>query len=358
MTEALIIAFISLFTKGLLTALAFPIHPALWSILAGTSLTYFIIKDRFLGIFCSSMAILLFRETYVFGVITLAFYFLFCKDWRRFLPLFILGMGYFLWVYKLRFIFFPKPLDYAEVYLAGFFDEPTVFLKKLFWEFDYLNFLKIFGPVTFLIIYLNNKSYSKKLIPILFFLAPLFAIHILTNKFYFQYPPQFLAFLLSYIFFHPNLSDLLNSKKIIFITILLFSLTSSSIYTKWIKLLFFDNSPKCTINTDKIIKTTELINAINQIPLTQTIATTGGIVPQIMQPHRLIYQFHQFSKPQLNYDYLLLEKNSSGDIFPKTNEQINSILTNCSANGETMLINNDFYALIKGPIQHSCLGEK
>ncbi len=334
---------ILLFSKGLLSAFLFPIHPTTWSVPISFLLVFGVGRFKDWQVFILALFLCFFREAIPFGILMMGVYFLAIGERKKLGTSFVLLSSLFL-----CFIFWGRPMLWGETidYGGQLKDGLNLGVIK---NFNYKAFLKLFIPY-FLIYGILFKKYGKELIRtkyglVLFYLAPFFGMHFLSNNFHFQYGALFAAPFLA-VFIEKNLSEEL-SKKFKWVVVLAFVVTGMGTWTKVFKELYRDDLKKCLVSTKKREEVEILKKYLIEKAEDKTILATGGIVPMILSPNMLLYQAGIFSKKLDAYDYLVIEKYGSGDTFPFTKSEIEENQKKCQS--EDVIISNNWFVLIKKP---------
>lgn len=212
----------------------------------------------------------------------------------------------------------------------------------------------------FLQIFLQVSN-ETPLLPVIFLLSPLILIRFITGQFAFHYSAPVMGALLSVI----ALSELPliftsstgRRKWWLVIVTTLFMVSSLSIFTKCYKLVCKEEAQKCVISTTKRQATTQVLELVKKENITdrnKTILSTGGIIPQLISPGRKIYHLGGVGSTLNEYDYLLIEKNNSGDIWPLNNADIEQILKHEKKCREKVIINNSYYYFAAGKFSKHC----
>jgi hypothetical protein len=346
---AIEILFMLLTTKAFLTGLLYPIHPSTWSIIPIFLMGYYYSKNHDRGFILSAFALCFFREVFPLALIFMSFILYTQKKYKLFIGIFFPSVFMAFMIYLFRPMFMGPTVSYGGLILKQLFHQPLATLLQI----DLLPFLKISYPF-FIPLYFILKTDKKSFLthPLFFFWLPLIGLHLLTNKVHSQYGPFLMIPIWSLILFHPSLKSFFQNKKALYFTMALFLASSLGNYTKSFKLAYLGKSKKCIISDDKTEKTRELKSALKVISPEKSILATGGIIPTVLKPNMNILQAGLFSKRLSKYDYLLLEKNGSGDTFPYNKTDIEKTINKCEYN---IILNNNYYFLAKGPILSPCL---
>lgn len=358
LTEYIISVFMIIFCKGLLAGLSFPIHPDVWAIPVWFLLVYYIKKDSLKGIVLTSILLSLFKESYPFAVIGLSSFYLLIKDYKKFIAILATGISLTILIFVIRPMIIGDAFGHGTPIIKNLVNSPVSAITQALIALDYSVIFKLFYPFIIPIIWISRKEIKNKkhfLFPSLFLIAPLFLLHMLVNKFYFQYATSFCATLLAVVIFSNFIKENAKRPKILILTLVLFVTSSSSIYTKMIKFTFFNKTDKCTISEEKNISTQKLLQNLDEIPLSKIVFSTEGVIPRIIKPGRKIYARNPFGKILDSYDYLLLERNHSGDIYPLSKEQVEAIEYSCKQYFTKVIQSDQFYLLAEGNLPKNCI---
>jgi len=350
--------FLTLFSRGILSGLLFSGHPVTWAIFPLTILVYSILKDNFKLVLISSLLLIIYKETFPFGILGLSFGYLFNHEKKRFSILFLISMIFILFEMKFRAVLMGETLSYGNKFLSQILENPLNSIIKLFSEFDYKSFVKIFFPFIIpLILLLKSEKqtfYKNRYFKVLCFILPLIAIHFIINRFYYHHASKFSVIFLS-LFAFTDFEIYQRSKRIFYLVILLFFVNGMSMYTKMYKGLFLNKIGTCK-KLDSLIhsETTQIKNIILKEDKTNIIFSTGGIIPRILLPDMNIYQ-KQFTPAKDFYDILVLETSGITNTFPLSYNQIHTIDKNCKAYVSKILFKSDYHIVLKGKFPGSCI---
>ncbi|GAB4412589.1 MAG: hypothetical protein OHK0056_17820 [Bacteriovoracaceae bacterium] len=348
------------FARGLLSAVLFSGHPSTWAIVPIILLVYFIYKDHTWGIILSALSLNFFKETFPFAVFGLAIPFLLSKDFKRGLPIFIIGCFFVAFELKLRSMWLGKTFAYGNSYLGEIAADPVGRTLKLFKEFEYDSFFKIFFPYFIPLFYLFRREkyhwdfFKTPLAKVSFFLIPMMLIHFIINRYYFHHASQFSAAIIGMILFSGVLTELVKSKKIFWISLVLILVNGMSMYTRLVKSSVGNKVGRCVIYKEKIPYAEKIREIVDTIAEDKIIYTTGGIGPRIMRPRLSLYH-HEMCKKMDRYDYLILELKQTDSIWPMHPDTVQGIYKNCREFADEILMENDFFFFAKGKFPHKCI---
>jgi uncharacterized membrane protein len=354
-----LIFFLCLFSRGILTALNFPIHPNTWSMISWLSLVYFIYKGNFKLILISAFSLILYRESNVFALVGLFFFYLTSLDKKKIVYSFLTCLLALFVVFKLRPWMVGATYDYGGVFIRGILDKHVFFIIERLSEVDIKSFLKVFFPFivpTVLAYKAESRPFLKSnLFLLLCLLAPVFFLHLLAGKIHYHYGITFIAPLLCYFILSPDFLKFFENKKIKYFILISFFITSTSTYTRWINESFLNKSKNCIISSEKRDSTEGLKIILNEaVKENETIFSTNRIVPIIVKRRRKIYVPSHFTKHLETYDYILLEKRSVSLFNSLSVKEFENAMKVCRKEDREILLNDEFYLLMKGPFKPIC----
>ncbi|MBF0312626.1 MAG: DUF2079 domain-containing protein [Oligoflexia bacterium] len=373
--EFLFSALLIVFSRALLDGLEFPIHPTTWSMLPSLLLFYFIAQkkeaENLWWILACAFSLCLFREIYPFMMIALGCFYCFKKAWKHTVGLWLIGLGFSF----LYFVVRPKVLGPTIQYGQGVVH--TLLSEHIFYFWRALttaniplkNFVPLLFPLALILYWERTKERQSwrtllhhPITAALFFISPMLLLHILANYFVHHHTIPMVVPFLSIIIFSPLPLQLRAHKRAtILISIILFTFifTSSSRYTKMVKVLA-SNVSQCEMSKEKkenlrafqlfLKEKTQLYQG------TENAITTSGVVPPLLAPRMQLYQITDVTKILPAFDYLIMEKKAAGDIYPLTWQEHQVIEEHCKKQASALLFENRHYLLLKGPITDACLG--
>ena len=357
--ETLLLSFMLIFAKGVLTGVNFPIHPDFWSVPVWILLAHSVLEDKKKTIIIASLLTCLYKESFGFSIIGLSGFYFINKDFKFFFKLFAIGFGFALFTFVLRPYVLGETYDYGGAVLHGLLDNPF----KYFWikivNFGYLGTFKIFYPFLipmYFLIKAQKASLTHPVVKVLFLMFPLLLLHFLSNKFHYQYGVAFVGPLFGAVTYSVVLNKLMDNKKLLRITLVLFFLSGMSTYTKTLKFIFtFDRTSRCIVTQNKRQSSNLLISKVRSQDPKSHIWATGGIIPNLFQAGMNIYQIRGFHRPRSSYDILVLERNNSGDSHPLNESQVEALLQKCRPYASEILHEDQFFFAGKGKFSNNCL---
>lgn len=359
--RALFAVFMIVFSKGVMSAIEFPIHPGTWSMFAWFLLVYGINKKNNYYIIICSVLVCLFRESYPFSIFMLSLYYLVKKEVKLGSVLLSFSVIYLLFIFKIRPTFIGPVHDYGGWIVEGILSNPILFTYQKIISIDWMVPLKIFAPFIIPVI-LIIKSKQRKLdtlfTPCFLMLIPLFAIHIISGKFHFHYGPPFMSVLIAYLCFDDDFWKLIENKKVLYLTIFLFLITSSSRYTKFFRFLVLGKGKNCRVVDAKLDSTKLIKNKMKNISNDKIFLSTGGVIQMILKPGLKVYPPYTLVTLPDKFDYVLFEKNNHGDVYPMTKEEVDLAIKKCHEFSNKVLMNDDYFYFAEGDFPKECVSVK
>ncbi len=357
--DATLIFFLCLFSRGILTALNFPIHPNTWSILSWLALVYFIQKGNLRFILLSAFSLIFYRESNVFGLIGLLFFYLTSLDKKKIAFSLLTAIAGLFIIFKLRPFLVGETYDYGGVFIKGILKDHLFFVFERLKLVDYSSFLKVFIPLI-LPVYLTLRKESKPFIRTNFFqliciLGPIFFLHLLAGKIHYHYGITFVAPLLCYFILSPSFSSIFENKKTKIFILLTFFVTSTSTYTRWFKQSLFNKSRNCVIDSKKRASTNRLRLVIDKnMNENHTLFSSNRVVPLIVKEKRKIYVPSHFTNHLPSYDFILLEKRDKGLVNSLSEVEYKEAMVKCKVGESETLYDDQYYLLVKGEFVQDC----
>lgn len=352
--------FFVLFTKGHLAGLNFPIHPDTWSIPFWLGLVWAIRFDKFKWVMMMALGASIFKESFPFAFVGLAAYYFLSRQWKRSLVMGAFALSYLILAFKIRPLIVGELYNYSGSAISGLFDDPYNYLKVRIVDFHYLVAFKLFYPFVIPLIFIIKKEVKNTkhfIVPVMMTWAPLMLLHFLTNKIYDQYAPALVSLPLGVVLFSSFLPEKNEERidRVLIFSFLLFVISASSLYTKHLRFLVTSKTDKCIINSEKSSEFKEVKKLIKKLPIEKRLYSTGGAIPNIYRAGMKIYQFGGLhDEDDYIYDYVLIEKKGSGDIFPIPKENIDHLYHSCLNQGKTVLFDGKYFYLGEGKFTRHC----
>jgi len=126
------------------------------------------------------------------------------------------------------------------------------------------------------------------------------------------------------------------------------------IFRQWV----LQKNPYCKINPMVQKDSAELLEKIKEIPEKKTILTIGELLPTLISMNLDTYQINGFSKHLTQYDYLLLRNSPDIESYNISWQQMKKIKSNCEKYFSRILVSNQNYFLVNGPILNHCIEAK
>jgi hypothetical protein len=346
--------YLYLFSRGILQAINYPIHPLTWSILPVMFLIFnfesqssyqFIIEILLLNFIC------LFKEIFPILFICYSFFYFYNKDYKKFAFLFI---NFALWII-FDFIIRPKLMG-AIVNYANQSDS-SISLIKLISRIDYLELLKVISPIGLFSIYLcfkkiKNQIYKDHLIRLILILLPYLGIQFIVRdniSFHYASFVSILLFTFSIVIMNNSFSEISLKMRCTFLFISF--LICMGNYTKYIK-VFSNHEKSCSIHHHF----SSPLKEISVDKKNPTILASGAIAPHLISKMTSVYQYKAFSTILDSYDYMAF--NRYGDFHPSLKEEHERIISNCKKEASLILIDNEEAYIARGPFKKDCLFQK
>lgn len=360
--EWILFLFLFCFSRGMLTALDYPAHASVWSFSLWGLFVWWCLEKAWIPLLLTAFAVCLFKESYPYLIVSTGCYFLFKKQ-ARMAGCCLIGIGAF-FIFTTRIL---RPVlvgtynDYGSKLLSGMWENPGPYFLTKILNLELASTFKQLAPLFLLLLVcfiLSNKEKRNNYWLLFFILGPLFFLQFLWGSFTFHYCFPFYACSLTFIAHQDGFKNLLQSKKILTLVVLLFSITSFSFYTKALTAILFPHKMKCHINSTNRIATQDIIKQLEPLNKTITYAATGGIATQLIRPERLLFPIPIHANSPKYIDYIILERNGFGDTYPIATQQIEHIVNNCSPYAKNVFKNDSYFYVANGPFPSECLTVK
>ena len=351
--EALLWCFILLWSRGIMTAMNYPIHPTTWSMLPITLLCISLHEGREKLFWASFLSLLFFKEIFPLATLSLGLAFLMAKEWKKGGIVFLISLVFCLFNFQWRGILLEgETYGYGTRILGPYLIDFMGTVKKEVMNFNIKAFIYSFLPS---LIVLSFASFKRALgrsdLFILAFYLPLFAIHMIHGHFDFQYgvvlslPPLLILW---------KKRELLSNKKFKIVLSLALVLTSARFHETNIRHILGKND-KCEISPSHRESIRKVRRLIFNYPPETTILATGGSIPSILRPRAKIYHAKRVrSKNPPQYDLVLI--GNEGDFWPMTEKEILQAHEVCQGEDSANILFEDrYHLLLKGPVSEECL---
>lgn len=355
--ELILLGIVFFCAKGIANPVNYPVHAALWSLLVWITIGYGIVKENAWIVALACLSLVLFRESYPVAVTWFSLYYLFGRDKKLGLSLLLIGLSTSFFVFYLRPILLGDIHGYGKNLLTDLFSNPLGFLWETALHFHWLQLFDIFAPLVLLGFYSFKFGVAKKehWQAGVFLLLPLFGLQFLARSFGFQYSVQFAGVIIAIAYFQGGLWAISQNTKARNILVIVCLITMGDILGNILGTTFLNKNRNCTLSAEKSVSNDMLEQQVLKIQPGEKLASTGGAIPRLIRPGLLIYQIGGHSEVQESYDYLLLERNQSGDTYPLSDETIKAIEQKCSSYFEEVLHSDEFFVLAKGTFPKECV---
>lgn len=357
----LLITICALFNKGLPVALLFPLHPDTWSAPIWAFLLHAVYRQKTPYIIFYSLCLFFFKETFSCAIIGLSVYFLLKKDFKLFSILLLSSLAMLYFNFKIRPMLFGELYDYASDFrLSGDQNWFSEFFKRWAMAKKDIPF-KLYYPFAIPLLTMAFKKETRwNVLAGLSLASPLLVILVFHRQFYQHHAAPITAILVATTVLGGAFEEIIRLQKKIpflpYLTAALFFLSSSSVYTKYFNHLFLNKFSRCIV-ADRSSSNQKLFYELKKISSTQKLISTGGVIPRIileLNKGTLLHHFHGFNPTEATYQFVLIEKNKTGDVAPLTNDQIPKLLELCQKEASDVIINDYFYYFAKGNFTPEC----
>jgi uncharacterized membrane protein len=357
---SLFLAAIVFINKPMLISLRFPVHPTTWSIIPLFFLSFFLLRDSFKGVFVSCLTLLFFKESYPFAIFSLSFYYIILKRHREFLTLFLTSILSYILIFKIRPMFLGESYNYSSLLFSranqGYFQFALLVIK----EFKYFDLFKNFLPFwltlgLFLSLEKNKLKLSHPCVGLGFFIAPLFLMQFIANRFDFHYGSTFVALLLPFFFENSIYEFGLKKSKFALLFMAIFLFNAGSEIEKMIGQVFFHKNRHCVISDEKKQSVQNLLQETNSLRSENHVVMTGGVFNRVLRPGLKMYQIGGYSAIPSSFDTLLLEIHPKEQSWPLSPEEIQKFYQKCKLYSAEVLLEDQFFYFAKGNYPKSCL---
>ncbi len=342
------------FSKGLLKAMELPGHPGVWPAVILAFIPLFIKREQFKYIMVALCSLMLFRESYVFMFFGLSLSYLFInRDPKKFLMLFLFGVGFYLGIYKGRPYFLGEIYDYGNEFISQLTTRPFSYIWERTVGFDYKGLFKTFYPYLIPLFLIRSR---KLVLQVFLMLSPLLFLHFLANKFSFQYGPMFAAPILGLIIFSGVNKKICENKKLLSLVLILFLASSMGRYTKMVKRLTGNYFGGCETSTKKALSSEKIYLLLEKVPLEASLMATPGIIPRILKPGMNLYHPGRGHNIIIldQFEYMLIERNETGGTLPLKKNDLEKIINQCRPYETEQLYKDHYYYFAKGNFPKSC----
>lgn len=351
-----------IFCRSILTAILFPVHTDTWALLPQMLIVYGLFHKRFPLVFFSSLLLITFKETYCFGIVGLSGFYLLKKDFKRFIPLFLLGAFFVILELGPRKALIGDGHYYAQSYAQLILQDPLGVLVIMLKTMASESFIKVFTPYLLPVGWIVLKGSEKQknlLLGGLCYLAPLILIHLIIERFHFHHASIHGIILSSVLIFSGFFGDISKyHRRFTVLASLIFILIGMGSYTRMIKVVSASIAQKPPYQKEARESFAQARTIINERASSESkIYATGGMIVHLLAPQRNLY--HQAgSKPQESYDFLAFQRAPYGDLWPISGEDVERLIDSCRIYADTIHIDNEFTFIAEGNFPKTCISSQ
>ena len=344
-------SFLLLWNRGIIHAVGYPIHPTTWSMLPITLMIIAIKEKRERLFWISSLSLLFFKEVFPIAILGLSGGFFLTRHYKKGSILLAVSLLFCLFnFYGRTHLLEGESLNYAasiwKPWRDNFWEQFSRFPIKSLLMKDLVT-----GALAFCLI-VAKKSFKQEEFLLLAFWLPLFLIHTIAIKFGHQYgvliywPLMLLLWKKNFLF---------KDKWVVLSLIIACIHTAFGTHTKNYFYIFKQKIRNhCEISQTKRKSIKKVQSLVFQIPISNTLLSTGGNIPVMLRPGTKIYHLKGASPPLKQYDYLLLGRKE--DFYPLNKKELEQIWNNCLKRPPSdILFVDDYHLLAKGPVSSECL---
>ena len=345
-----------IFSRPLLEALLYPIHPNTWAMLPLLILAHAIITSRWRRLYGLALLLPLYREIYPFCFATLALALLLDKKTRpQGLRLLIISTVWLLIIFILRPLIAGPVQNYGGILLGHLLGHP---LQGLLYVLDIqqpMAMLKLFIPLLIPLL-LTQKLSLRPGQPFFLasaFLAPYFAAHFLAGQFMHHYGVPFACFGIALLAFN-QWTPIKGLRLGVLFGLVIFPFASGP-FTKFFEMAFFHHTKRCELTCDHSRATDEVLRTLMNVNGKTKILASGGIIPQLIRPDRQVFHLYSWIPTEESYDVMVFERHQTGAHHPLVAEEIETLFQQCSPYASSVPIDNTYYFVMFGSFPKSCM---
>ncbi len=348
-----------LFAKGILSGIHFAIHPGVWSAPVWILLCYHLAHEQWKKVLLYCCAIMLFRESFIFGVITLTtMMVLLGKERKRSFALLVFALVYGLFVFVLRKHVVGPVEDFGSKFVRNLLSRPFGFIYDAFIAFDWKIFIKIYYPFIIPVPVMFYYLWREKKEVLLLFVAlvgPHYFLHFLAGKFHYQYGVAAVAPILGLMYGTDVFERLSKNKKLFTLIVLLPVLSGMGYHSKFMKLIFkkYDNGSR--VFSDIYLEKEPIRKALLAIPKDKKIIGPSRATATLYRPGMTnLYTVESFLKRDKVYDYIFYWK-GQGYSFEGHSVAKQKVMDRfCGPSIEEVIYDTEIYFLAKGQFDQDC----
>ncbi len=340
-------------TKFILFSMLYPVHPTTWAMLPLFWLGIFLRDKNDRGVVLISLLLCFFKETYAFALLPLGIFLAVRKPRKTGLSVVAISGFFVIFELFIRKLLFGKTVDYSGNMAAPLLSHPFLYLTSQIASFEWIGFLKSSFPFLALLgfsFYLKKRTKKSASPPfwILAYSLPfwgLLFIQIVHGKINYQYGAQFGGIFLAMAVGLKVFRSM--EKKQVWVFLIFFLLSAMGTYTRAFKLLL-NNQGTCTISEIKNQEAEQIETILHSLSPEESVLSTGGAIPRLLEPNRKFYHFMGSGWVQPRYDYLLLEKNRSGDLYPAKPKEVALAYQYCKPSASQIFVDSEYFFFARG----------
>lgn len=348
-----------LFAKGILSGIHFAIHPGVWSAPIWILLCFHLAKENWRKVLLYSFVIMFFRESFIFGVITLtATMILLGKERLRSSSLLLFALLYGIFVFILRKHVVGPVEDYGSVFVKNLISDPIGIISRAFMAFDWKIFFKIYYPFIIPVPVMFYHLWKEKKEVLLLFVAlvgPHYFLHFLAGKFHYQYGVAAVAPILGLMFGTDIFERFKDNKKLYGLLLLLPILSGMGYHTKFMKLIFKKYPNGSRLHSEIYNEKEPIRKALLAIPKDKKIIGSSRATATLYQPGMTnLYTVESFLKRDKIYDYLFYWKGQGYAFEDKAADKSTIMDRFCGKYVEEVIYDTKVFYLAKGRFDQDC----
>ena len=347
-----------IFSKGILTAVFFPVHVDFWSIPLWILFAFFIFEKKYTQSVLCLLGICLFKESYPISFLLTSIALMVYRQLRLGVALFVFCILMTIWNIKLRSVFLGEIHGYGLSILGGLFFDTFNYVTKLLPNLRFLSILETYLlPIIF--VFLAYKKRPKETLLVVSSVLPLFGLQVAAGLTEDHYSFPMVITGLSVFFFSGAADQLFLKPALRWVITLLITLPGLGYFLHQSTFLWRTDY-QCQVNAQKRESFRALEMKVNStldatVKNQKIIAASGGVVPNLLRPGRDIRQIQSFSKKAEFYDYLILEKGNIHNAYPLDSDKLVKVSKKCESFKQEVLYESEFFSFWKGPFPDHCL---
>lgn len=349
-----------LFAKGVLSGIHFAIHPGVWSAPLWILITFSLTKRDWQKVLLYSFLLIFFRESFVFGVITLTFSMaLLGRERKKALLLLFIALSYGLFVFVFREQVVGPVEDFGGQFVRKLLSQPISFIIDAFKTFEWKIFIKIYYPYFITLPLALSSLWSEKKKDVIFLfvalIGPHYFLHFLANKFHYQYGVAAVCPILGVLYGSDIFERFENNKKLVALFLILPLLSGMGFHTKFMKLVFkkYENGSRLTSQIFE--ERDEIRKVLLSLPKNKKIIGPSRATAALYQPGMTnLYTVESFLKRDKVYDYLFYWKGQGYSYQGKTVAKKEILDQFCGPSTDEVIYESATFYLAKGKFDTDC----